>query len=152
MPKKSVILVLIILLTFVLGVYGFRNYSSNVKDEYCLATRISSKVFDFNSFEIVTDSTVDAMDFRIVNQNSGKTIFKNGQYLGGIKNEHGTCSFDLYYRGRLIYEFGHFKFNNWHTNKYVLNVSSSNGELKPSLTIIGPDNKMADLYFKKQLN
>ncbi|WP_298903832.1 hypothetical protein [uncultured Psychroserpens sp.] len=84
-----------------------------------------------------------------MNQNSGKTIFKNGKSRKGIKNEYGHCIFELFWKGKLVYEFGHFKMNNWKTNNYELNIGMENNEIKPSLEIYGPDSIKADLYFKK---
>jgi len=48
-----------------------------VKDEHCLAIQVFSKTFDRNRFELKVDSALNLFDFKVVNQNSGKTIFVN---------------------------------------------------------------------------
>lgn len=86
------------------------------------------------------------MDFKVVNQNNGKTIFIGGKSQKGIKNEYGHCTFELFWKGKQVYEFGHFKKNNWSTNKYELYIEMQNNELK----IYGSDNKKTNLYFKRK--
>ncbi|HRX13294.1 MAG TPA: hypothetical protein P5210_16640 [Draconibacterium sp.] len=149
MRKNKNLILIAILIIGILSFYGFKNYAEKVKDKHCLATQISSRIFDFNTFELKVDSTLNLSDFKVVNQNSGKTIFENGESRKGIKNEYGHCTFELFWKGKEVYEFGHFKMNNWNTNKYELNIGMENNELKPSLEIYGPDSKKADLYFKK---
>ncbi|MFD0992895.1 hypothetical protein [Tenacibaculum geojense] len=149
MKKNRNLILTSILIIGILSFYSFKNYAEKVKDEHCLTTQISSKIFDFNTFDLKVDSSLILSDFIVVNQNSGKTIFADGKNRKGIKNEYGHCTFELYWKGKKVYEFGHFKMNNWNTNKYELNIRMENNELKPSLEIYGPDNKKADLYFKK---
>ncbi len=149
MQKKKNLILISILIIGILSFYGFKNYAAKVKNEHCLTTQISSRLFDFNTFELKVDSTLNLSDFKVVNQNSGKTIFADGKYRKGIKNEYGHCSFELFWKGKQVYEFGHFKMNNWNTNKYKLNIGLENNELKLSLEIYGPDNKKSDLYFRK---
>ncbi|WP_299097859.1 hypothetical protein [uncultured Winogradskyella sp.] len=148
MKKNKNLILIAIILIGILSFYGFKNYAEKVKDKHCLATQISSRIFDFNTFELKVDSTLNISDFKVVNQNSGKTIFEKGKSRKGIKNEYGYCTFELFWKGKAVYEFGHFKMNNWYTNKYELNIGMENNELKPSLEIYGPDSKKVDLYFK----
>lgn len=149
MRKKRNLTLITILIIGILSFYGFKNYAEKVKDEHCLTTQISSKIFDFNTFDLKVDTALNLSDFKVVNQNSGKTIFADGKNRKGIKNGYGHCTFELFWNGKQVYEFGHFKMNNWNTNKYVLNIGMENNELKPSLEIYGPDSKKADLYFRK---
>lgn len=149
MRKNKKLTFIIILLIGISGFYSFKNYAQKVKDKYCLDTQISSRLFDFNTFDLEVDSTLKLSDFKVVNQNSGKTIFANGKNRKGIKNDYGYCSFELFWKGKQVYEFGHFKMNSWNTNKYVLNIEIDNNELKPSAEIYGPDSKKADFYFEK---
>ncbi|WP_299840404.1 hypothetical protein [uncultured Tenacibaculum sp.] len=151
MQKKKILILISILIIGIISFYGFKNYAKKVKDEHCLATQISSRLFDFNTFAFKVDSTLNLSDFKVVNKNSGKTIFEDGKSKKGIKNEYGYCTFELFWKGKKVYEFGHFKKNNWNTNKYELNIVMKNNELKPSLEIYGSDNRKTDLYFKKIL-
>jgi hypothetical protein len=59
------------------------------------------RIFDFNTFEIEVDSTLNLSDFKVVNQNSGKVIFSNSKNQKGIKNEYGRCSFELFWKENL---------------------------------------------------
>jgi len=149
MRKNKNLILIVILVIGILSFYGFKNYAEHVKDKYCFTTQISSKIFDFNTFELKVDSTLNLSDFKVVNLNSRKTIFTNGKSRKGIKNEYGHCIFELFWKGKQVYEFGHFKFNNWNTNEYELRIGIEDSELKPSLGIYGPDSKNADIYFRK---
>jgi hypothetical protein len=149
MIKKKNLALITILIIGILSFYSFKNYAEKVKDKHCLATQISSKIFDFNTFELRVDSTLTLVDFKVVNQNSGNIIFENGKSRKGIKNEYGYCSFELFWKEEQVYEFGHFKINNWNTNKYELCIKTENNGLKPSLKINGPDSKKVDLYFRE---
>ncbi len=149
MRKKKNLVFIVVLIIGILSIFSFKNYAIKVKDKHCLVTQISSRVFDLNEFDLKVDSVLNIYDFKVVNQNSGKTIFENGKRRKGIDNDYGHCIFELYYKDKMIYEFGHFKFNNWHTNQYELSISILNNEMKPNLEIIGPDDNKADLYFKK---
>jgi len=141
---------LIIISSFgLLAAISLYYYSKSVKDEDYIITKITSRFFDFNEFEVRVDSKLDINNFKIINQNSGKTIFKNGQASKGIKNDYGHCIFELYWKEKRVYEFGHFKSNNWHTNSYILEVDYENNELNLDLTIEGPDRSEMDLFFKR---
>ena len=126
---------LILLLAGVLLFYGFKHYAFSVKDEHCLTTQISSRLFDFNSFDLKVDSKLDINDFKVVYSNSGATIFSHGASRKGIKNRHGYCIFDLYYNNVKIYEFGHFKYNNWETNDYTLKVYFKDSKIQPHFDV-----------------
>ncbi len=87
MLKKKNLILISILLIGVLCFYSFKFYAKEVKNKHCLTTQISSKLFDFNTFELKIDSTLNLSNFEIVNQNSGKKKFTNGKSQKGIKNE-----------------------------------------------------------------
>jgi len=149
MKQKLYLTSTIALLIGVFGFFSFKNYAKSVKDKHCFTTQISSMIFDFNTFDLKVSATLDILDFKIVNKNSGKTIFENGGSLKGIGNDYGHCTFELFYKNKQIYEFGHFKFNDWHTNHYELSILVTNNEFKPRLEITGPDKNKTDLYFRK---
>lgn len=149
MKQKIYLISTIALLIGVFGFFKFKNYAESVKDKHCFTTQTSSMIFDFNTFDLKVSSTLDILDFKVVNKNSGKTIFENGNSQKGIENDYGHCTFELFYKDKQIYEFGHFKFNNWHTNHYELSVSVIDNEFKASLEITGPDKNKTDLYFRK---
>lgn len=88
-------------------------------------------------------------DFKLVHQNCGKTIFEDGKSKKGIKNEYGFCNFELFWKEKKVYQFGHFKKNNWHTNSYTLFVEMTNNKLAPSLDIVGRDSLKTKLFFRK---
>ncbi|MEP5338284.1 MAG: hypothetical protein ABJL44_06110 [Algibacter sp.] len=146
--KKNLTLITILIIGFS-SFYGFKNYAKKVKNKHCLTTQISSKIFDFNTFELKVDPTLTLVDFKVINQNSGNIIFENGKSRKGIKNEYGYCCFELFWKGKQVYEFGHFKINNWNTNKYELWIKTENNGLEPRLKIHGLDSKKVDLYFRK---
>ena len=149
MKKKKVLILITFLITGISGLYGFKNYAKKVKDKHCFTTQVSSKIFDFNTFEVEVDSTLNLSDFKVVSQNSGKEIFANGLNKKGIKNEYGRCTFELFWKGKLVYEFGHFKFSNWHTNYYKLLIKRKKNELGLSLEVFGPDHEKTNMFFRK---
>jgi hypothetical protein len=149
MKKKKIFISITVLIIGISGFYGFKSYAKKVKDKHCFTTKISSRIFDFNTFEIEVDSTLNLSDFKVVNQNSGKVIFSNSKNQKGIKNKYGRCSFELFWKEKLIYEFGHFKFNNWHTNNYKLVVERKNNELNLSMEVFGPDYEKDNMFFRK---
>ena len=146
--KKNLILILISILG-ILSFCGFKNYAEKVKDKHCLATQISSQIFDFNTFELKVDPTLNLSDFKVVNQNSGKTIFENGKSRKGIDNEYGHRLFELHYNNRKVLEFGHFAFNNWYTYDYILDITMKNSQIEPDLKISGKNSPYNDFYYKR---
>lgn len=152
MKRKRSLLLLLLLSIGSIGFFTFRIYAEKVKDQHNWVTQISSKLFDFNTFDLQVDSNLNKTDFKVINLNSQKVIFEKGKSQKGIKNTHGYCRFHLYYKNVLIYEFGHFKYNNWHTNHYQLILSSSKGKIIPLLKITGPDHEIKRLYFKSISN
>jgi hypothetical protein len=146
--KKNLILISIVIIG-ILSFFGFKKYAEKVKDEHCLTTQISSKIFDFNTFELNVDSTLNLSDFKVVNQNSGKTIFTDGKSRKGIENDYGYRMFVLYYKEIKIYEFGHFLKNNWVTNDYKLSLTRKNNQIEPNL-VIGCKNSYINDYFYKR--
>jgi len=147
---KLSIKILLPLLILLLSFYGFTNfkkYAKTVKDEHCLSTQISSRIVDFNSFKLVNHSNIDTNVFKLVNKNSGKTIFENGKFQKGIKNEYGNCTFELYQDDVKIYDFGHFKTDNWRTYDYVLKLDTQHDSLVVSLSALNA--KLYKLFYKK---
>lgn len=142
---KNSYLVFIFLLF--LSYYSFKAYSKPLKDQDCFVTKISSKLFDFNEFKI--DTELNVSEFKVVNINSGKTIYKNGRNRKGIKNEYGYCRFELLKKGKKIYEFGHFKTNNWFTYSYTLKLKLEDGKISPSLKIENRNRSLIDYYMKE---
>ena len=149
MKKKKYLILILISILGILSFYGFKNYAEKVKDKHCFATQISSKIFDFNTFELKVDTILNLSDFKVVNQNSGKTIFENGKSRKGIDNEYGHRLFELYYNKRKIYEFGHFAFDNWYTYDYTLRITMKNGQIEPDLKINGKNSSYNNFFYKK---
>ena len=146
--KKKKYLILISILG-ILSFYGFKNYAEKVKDKHCFATQISSKIFDFNTFELKVDTILNLSDFKVVNQNSGKTIFENGKNKKGIDNDYGYRLFELHYKNRKVYEFGHFATNNWYTYDYTLHITIKNNKIEPDLKINGKNSSYNDFFYKR---
>lgn len=134
----------------ILCFYGFKSYAKKVKNEHSIVTSISSKLFDFNTFELKVDSNLTRSDFKVVNQNSGTTIFANGKNRKGIDNDYGHRLFELYYKDQKLYEFGHFSTNNWHTFDYTLNLKKSDNRIEPDLKIMrGKNNSYNGFFYKR---
>lgn len=141
---------LLILIVGILCFFGFKNYAEKVKDEHSIVTSISSKIFDFNTFELKVDSSLNLSDFKVVNQNSGKTIFADEKKRKGIDNDYGHRLFELYYKDQKLYEFGHFSTNNWHTFDYTLNLNKMNNRIEPELKIMrGKNESYNDFFYKR---
>ena len=135
MQKKKILIFTAILSIGIFSFYVFKNYAKKVKDEHCLVTQISSKIFDFNTFELKLDSTLNLSDFKIVNQNNGTTIFVNGKSKKGIDIDYGYRIFELYYKEKKQYEFIHFSKNNWYVFDYTLTLTKSNNRIQTDLKI-----------------
>ena len=141
---------LLILIVGIIFFYGFKNYAEKVKDEHSIATSISSKLFDFNTFELKVDSNLNLSDFKVVNQNSGTTIFADGKNRKGIDNDYGHRLFELYYKDKKLYEFGHFSTNNWYTFDYTLILNKKGDRIEPDLKIFrGEDASYNDFFYKR---
>ena len=141
---------LLILIIGILCFYGFKNYAEKVKDKHSIATSISSKLFDFNTFELKVDSNLNLSDFKVVNQNSGTTVFADGKNRKGIDNDYGHRLFELYYKDRKLYEFGHFSTNNWYTFDYTLILNKINDRIEPDLKIMrGKESSYNDFFYKR---
>ena len=106
------------------GLYQFRSYAKTVKDSHCLTTQISSRLFDFNSFEVVVPEQISLQEIKVACKDNGKIIFQDGIASTGIDNHYGQTAFLVYYRNKLLAEIGHFKKNNWETYEYVLSIQS----------------------------
>ena len=74
--KKKIFLLLLSVLLF----YAFKNYAKKVKHEEGFITAVASEIFDFNTLHLKVDTTLNVMDFKVKNKNSGKIIFENGTY------------------------------------------------------------------------
>ncbi|MEM6297443.1 MAG: hypothetical protein AAF740_02015 [Bacteroidota bacterium] len=147
---RNLILVPMVVMIAFYGLKGyFRDYAKRVKDKHCLTTQISSRLFDFNTFELKVDSSLNLDGFKVVNQNSGKVIFENGKSQKGIGNGYGNRMFSLYYKERKEYEFGHFSTNNWHTYDYKLHLSKGDDRVEPDLKIVGSSSAYNDFFYKR---
>ena len=150
MRKNKNLIFILILIIGILSFYGFKKYAEKVKDEHSIATSISSKLFDFNTFELKVDSNLNLTDFKVVNKNSGSTIFTNGKNRKGIDNNYGHRLFELYYKNQKLYEFGHFSTNNWYTFQYTLNLNKINNRIEPDLKIMrGKTDSYNDFFYKR---
>lgn len=150
MTRKNLFILISIVLLLLVGSVGFlrfKKYAWTVKDQHCLTTRISSRLFDFNDFNVIVQDGLNKNDFEIRNLNSGNVIFKDGKTIKGIKNEYGDCRFRLVYHDKEIYEFVHMKYNNWHTNDYILLINGDTNNIKPKLLVNGPD-KDNEIFYK----
>lgn len=145
--KRIIVVLLSILVLGYLGLNLFKQKAKLLKDKHCLITQVSSRILDLNTLEIKVYDGLNKNDFQLINLNSGDVIYKNGQYLKGIKNEHGYCLFDLYYKGKKLFKFGHYKFNNWQTNNYVLHLSLNKDLVKPRLEFLGKDKSLEKLFY-----
>ncbi|MEM7371509.1 MAG: hypothetical protein AAF587_23045 [Bacteroidota bacterium] len=146
---RNILLWLLILVAGSWSFQKFREYSKALKEEDCFATRISSKIFDFNTFTVVLEEGIDKKDIRIIHLNSGNIIFNNGQSEKGIKNEYGHCLFELYYKNEKAYEFGHFKTNNWYTQDYQLWIGVESDSLSIKFEIFGKKTSFDGYIMKK---
>ena len=141
---------LTILLVGILSFYGFKNYAEKVKYECSVTTRISSKIFDFNTFNLKVDTNLNKIDFKVINQNSGKTIYINGENRKGISNNYGYRLFELYYKDQKLYEFGHFSTNNWYTFDYTIILSKKSNQIEPEINILRRQAaSYNDFFYKK---
>lgn len=149
MRKKKNLILIVILIIGILSFYGFKSYAKKVKDEHCLATQISSKIFDFNTFDLKVSPNLNSSYFKVVNQNSGKTIFADGKRRKGIDNDYGHRLFELYYNDRKEFEFGHFATNNWYTYDYTLKLTINNDRIEPDFKIGGKNSSYNDFFYKR---
>lgn len=149
MKKKNYLLLSAIIATVGVSFYGFKNYALKVKDSHCFTTQISSKIFDFNTFQLNVDSNLNLLDFKVVNQNSGNVIFVNGKSKKGIQNDYGHRIFELYINNRKEYEMGHFISDNWVTNDYVLSLRNKDGLVNPDFQIHGKNAYFDDFFYKR---
>ena len=132
---------LFIFILLVIGFFAFQQYAKTLKNEECMTTRIASKLFDFNTFQLYVDANLDINDFQVINLNSGNTIFENGQSRSGIDNDYGRNSFAVYYQSIPILETGVFKYNNWYANDYKLYLRKSWAGIIAELKVFGPSSE-----------
>ncbi|CAM4219091.1 MULTISPECIES: hypothetical protein [Flavobacterium] len=149
MRKKKNLIIITVLIIGILCFCSFKYYAEKVKDKYCLTTQISSRIFDFNTFEVEVDENLKISDFKVINQNSGNTIFEKGKSRKGIVNDYGHRFFELYYKNRKEYEIGHFITDNWVTNDYKLKLSEIDGKIFPEFIITGKNASYYDFCYKR---
>ena len=147
--SKWIKILLIVLGLIICGLIVLRFSANKCKDSHCLITQLSAVLFDLNDIKIEVSNDLDKNDFKIKNLNSDKIVFENGRYKKGIKNEYGFCLFDIYYKDSLLFEIGHDKFNDWHTNDYTFTFRLIKGTIDPTLIIIGPDRDRGELFYKR---
>lgn len=140
---------LVILGVGIISFLSFKKYAETVKDEHCLTTRISSRIFDFNTFDLKVEEGLNRKDFKVINQNSGKVIFQHGTSRKGIKNDYGHRVFTVFYKGEKLFEIGHFLTNNWITNDYVLKLGKKDEIIEPKLEITGNNASYNDFYVNR---
>lgn len=145
MKTKLLLIIGIVVISF----FGFKKYAKSVKEEHCLITQISSRIFDFNTFDIQVEEGLNKNDFKVVNQNNGKVIFQKGKNQKGITNDYGHRLFDIYFKGEKLIETGHFITNNWVTNDYVLKLTIKNNEIESKLEITGKNATYNDYFVKR---
>jgi hypothetical protein len=126
--KKAILLSVILLLAGTIFSKWFKSYSETIKDYHCLTTQISSRVFDFNTVELIVSDNLNHLDFQITNGNNHIVIYENGFAKKGIKNEHGYCTFSVNYPGIKPIKFAFFKENNWQTFDYEFVITKKNNE------------------------
>lgn len=145
-------IVLSLLLVIIAGFFGFNSFKKQalkVKDNHGLITQISSRIFDFNTFNVIADTNINTDDLKIIDKASGNTIYKNGQSLKGIKNDYGYRKFELYFNNEKSFEIGHFIYNNWITNHYTLRLTKTNQDIEPKLIITGKHASYSRYYCKQ---
>ncbi len=104
-----------------------------------IVNKIGCRLFEFNTILTKTDSNIDLNKVQIkINE---RIVFKNGQQQNRIGQEYGHSIFQIYYEDLLIAEVGHFKRNNWYTNKYEIEISKKGNNFIVSHKISGPDSK-----------
>ena len=114
-----------------------------------MITQVSAMIFDLNDIEMDVSGDLNKNDFKIKNLNSDKIVYEDERYKKGIKNEYGFCLFEVYHKDSLLFEIGHFKFNNWHTNNYLFDFKLNKGKIVPTLVINGPDRNKGELFYKR---
>ncbi len=148
--KVIILRIGIIIVLGIISLLSFKKYSKKIKTEHSIVTSISSRLFDFNTFNLKVDKNLNLSNFRVINKNSGKTIFVNGESKKGIENDYGYRLFELFYLDQKIFEFGHFSKNNWHTYNYELNLKINNSTIDPDLKISRDKNSYDNDFFYKK--
>ena len=149
LKSKWIKFLLIVLVLTICGLIILRLSVNKCKDSHCLISQLSAVLFNLNDIKIQVSGDLNKSDFKIKNLNSGKIVFENGRYKKGIKNEYGFCLFDIYYKDSLLFEIGHDKYNDWHTNDYTFAFRLDMGAIDPTLSIIGPDRDRVELFYKR---
>jgi len=131
------IIIISVLLCFIgfIFFYGFKNYAKSVKDQHCLTTQISSRIFDFNSVELIAEGDLNIQDFQITHGKNKIVVFENGVPQKGIENKHGHCSFSVYHMGKKLDNFAFFKENNWQTYKYSFIIKNTNNTISCTMNV-----------------
>lgn len=147
MNRKKCFITITFIGLCILSFYGFKQYAFTVKAKHCLATQISSRIFDFNSFEVQVAPELNKNHFKVVQVQSNHTVYEHGKTKKGIVNDYGYRSFKLYYKEQPIYETGHFSYNNWQTFDYTLAITLQNDTIAPHLTV--KRSALTDLFYKQ---
>lgn len=100
--KRTIKISLSLAVITLCGLIYLRWVAPKYKETHCLITQLSAILFDLNDIEIQVSDNLESKNFKIVNLNSGKTVFENNEYQSGIKNEYGFCLFNVYYKDSLI--------------------------------------------------
>ena len=133
----------------IISFYCFRNYARSCKNEYGIITAVSTKIFDFNNLKVNLDRSVTNRSITIVNNNSNKTIYRNGKVSSGISNNYGHRLFSVFVDEQKVYEFGHFSKNNWHTYDYVIDILENKSNIEIDVSIKGSGAPYDDFFYKK---
>lgn len=137
--KNRIIRLLLLIIVGIIAFYGFKHISYAGKDSDTLLSHISARVFNFNEFHLEVTEDLDINDFSVLCINNDKIVFENGKTCNRIPSDYGHCMFRAFYKKKLIFEFGHFRTNNWHTNAYKFAIKKQENQLKGRLEITGPD-------------
>lgn len=101
--------------------------------------KIGCRLFEFNTISVKTSSNVDLNKVQI--KKGDRIVFKDARQQNRIGQEYGDCILDIYYENLLIAEVGHFKRNNWYSNKYEIKISKKENNFIVNYQISGPDAK-----------
>jgi hypothetical protein len=145
-------LILSIIFLFILSGIGFlfvKIKAPEFRDSNSLVTKISSRIFDLNTLTVENGENLEKEVIKIINTNSGKTVYEKGITLNRIKNEYGWCTFEIYYQDKLIYIVGHFKPNNWNTHDYLFSFEQGHDDINLTVHEINENKKLWKLHYQK---
>ena len=147
--KNFKITLISICIIVLLGYVCLRLLVERYKDEHCLITQISARIFDLNTVNVEVSNDLKIEDFKIINLYNHKVIFNKGKSHKGINNDYGEHhTFEIYYKDSLIYEIGYFKYNNWRTYDFKFLFGNFNNII-PTLIMNGSNPNIKNIYYKK---